>query len=307
MDVTTEEIEKILDDFDKSLSGYLDSSLITRINTSSAGVIVYEDLDHYFNRCYKVSRRIHRLTDGAFDPTIHPLWTVWDFNEGGKVPDSSVVDSLMRFIGFGEGVHFTFSEEQDTLEQYRLQKHTSGASLGFDGIAQGLAVDILAEMLESKGAKNYYVEIGGEIKVKGVNNQGEEWRIGIDKPIDGSDQSDRQIQEIVQIGDRAIATSGSYRKYFIEDGVKYSHTIDPRTGYPVKHTLLSASVVAETCAMADGLATAFMVMGAEKAMDFVNDHPELNLDVYLIFENDKGRLETFYSKNFRHLFADKGE
>lgn len=304
INVTTNDIDQLLDNFDLALSGYIDSSIVSKLNGADAGPFYYEDEEGFFNRCYKEARSIHRLTGGAFDPTIHPVWTAWDFTGDGSVPDSTVIDSLLLKVGFADEQHFVFSTEKDSLGRYMLLKNTAGARLGFDGIAQGLAVDVLGELLESKGARNYYVEIGGEIRVKGVNTEGEFWRIGIDKPIDESTAENREIHEIIQVDNRSIATSGSYRKFFVQDGIKYSHTIDPRDGYPVKHSLLSATVVAETCVMADGLATAFMVLGAEKSMDFVKDHPELNLDIYLIFENEKGRLETFYTKGLRSMFAE---
>ena len=304
INVTTDDIEKILDNFDLALSSYLDSSIVSILNHSPVGKFSYHDEYNYFNRCYKLSQTVYDLTNGAFDPTVYPLWAAWDFDEGGNVPDSATVDSLRALVGFRNGYHFTYNPDPDTNGVYTILKNTPNARVGFDAIAQGLAVDVVAEFLEAKGADNYYVEIGGELRVKGVNSEGELWRIGIDKPVEGSSAETREIQEVIQLKNKSIATSGSYRKFFIRDGVKYSHTIDPRTGYPVQHTLISASVVTESCAMADAFATAFMVMGAEKAMDFVYEHPELDLDVYFIFINDKGRNETFYSKDFRDLVVE---
>ncbi|MCG8578004.1 MAG: FAD:protein FMN transferase [Flavobacteriales bacterium] len=300
----TSEIEQILDDFDLALSSYIPNSTITKLNEAPAGKFSFTDPQGYFDRCYQLSQTVFETSDGAFDPTVFPLIDEWGFNRKiQERPDSSTVDSLRALIGFQNGYHFNYLGADDTIKTdstiYVLNKRTSESKLGFDAIAQGLAVDVLAEMLEEKGAENYYVEIGGEIRVKGLNSEGELWRIGIDKPIDNSTAEDREIQQIVQLKNRSMATSGSYRKFYEEDGIKYSHTIDPRTGYPVKHSLLSVTVVAESCAIADGMATAFMVMGADETMKFVNDHPELDLEVYLIFTNAKGRLETYYTKNFR--------
>ena len=167
-----------------------------------------------------------------------------------------------------------------------------------------LAVDVLAELIESKGGENYFVEIGGELKVKGKNKDGVFWRIGIDKPIEHSDQNNRELQEIIEVNNKSVATSGSYRKFYIKNGEKYSHTLDPKTGYPVKHNLLSATVVADDCALADALATTFMVLGLDDSKEFLKTHDSLNVDAYLIFTNDKDRLETFYTKGFARMITE---
>ncbi len=307
--ITYEEIENILHEFDLALSGYIPNSTLTKLNESSVGAFEYNDEKGYFNRCYDLAQEIYDVTDGAFDPTVEPLLSVWGFNEDiEEIPDSVVVDSLRSLVGFTEGYHFTHTKlarvDSNGTNLSSIQKNTPNVKLNFNAIAQGLAVDIIAEKLESRGAENYFVEIGGEIRVSGKNTEGEYWRIGIDKPIENSSAEDREIQEIVQINGRSIATSGSYRKFYEKDGVKYSHTINPKTGRPVQHTLLSATVVADNCGMADALATAFMVMGADQSMEFMKNHPELNIEVYLIFTNDKGRMDTYYTKDFRDMLID---
>ena len=307
--ITIEEIEEILHNFDLALSSYIPNSIITKLNEAPAGEFIYEDPYNYFNRCYQISYLLWRTSNASFDPTVYPLVDGWGFfNDMENVPDSSVVDSLMRLVGFQDGYHFTFFTHTDSLGNVipdnKILKRTSNAKLDFNGIAQGLAVDVLAEKLESRGAKNYFVEIGGEIRVKGVNSEGNLWRIGIDKPVENSTAEDRQIQEVVNIKDKSLATSGSYRRFYEKDGVKYSHTIDPKTGYPVSHSLLSVTVVADNCATADAMATAFMVMGADKSIAFLNEHPELGLEVYLIFNNAKGRMETYYTRNFQDLIVE---
>ena len=153
--------------------------------------------------------------------------------------------------------------------------------MGFNAIAQGFSVDVIAEYLQEQGINNYMVELGGEVLCLGVNSKGKPWRIAIDKPVDGDE---RVFQAIVDVQNKALATSGSYRKYFEENGKKYSHAIDPRTGYPVQHSLLSATVLANDCMLADAYATAFLVMGVEETQAFLNDHPELDMDVYLIYD-----------------------
>jgi thiamine biosynthesis lipoprotein len=309
VNITTEEIENILHNFDLALSAYIPNSTITKLNEAPAGVFVYKDSFNYFNRCFILSQQMWQISNGAFDPSVYPLVDGWGFmKDVENVPDSATVDSLRALIGFGKGINFTFHSHTDSIgniiPEYKITKHNGRAKLDFNAIAQGIAVDVIAEKLEAKGADNYFVEIGGEIRVKGKNSEGKLWTIGIDKPIEGSTSEDRELQEIIQLDNRSVATSGSYRKFYEKDGIKYSHTIDPKTGYPVRHSLLSATVVAENCGIADALATAFMVMGADKSIQFLNEHPELNLDVYLIFTNDKGRMEIFTTKNFETLIVE---
>jgi len=309
IDITSEEIETTLHNFDLALSAYIPNSIITQLNESPAGTFEYKDSFNYFNRCYILSKQMWQLSGGTFDPTVYPLVDGWGFmRDLENVPDSATVDSLRALVGFSDGVNFTFSAKTDTsgnvYPENKIIKHNSRAKLDFNAIAQGIAVDVIAELLESRGAKNYFVEIGGEIRVEGVNSEGRIWTIGIDKPIENSTAEERELQEIIQVRDRSVATSGSYRKFYEKDGIKYSHTIDPKTGYPVQHSLLSATVVADDCGTADALATAFMVMGPDKSIQFIEEHPDLQIDVYLIFNNDKGRLEIFYTEGFKEMIVE---
>ena len=303
IDLDMTAVMEILHHFDMALSGYIYSSIVSRLNSAPAGPFVYEDPYHYFNRCYRLSQEVFQTGQGTFDPSVFPLVDGWGFMKDMEdVPDSLVIDSLRTLVGFQEGKHFTFKpttdEEGNEGSPATIIKHTSGSKLDFNAIAQGLSVDVLAEELERRGSENYYIEIGGEIRVKGKNEDGNYWRIGIDRPIDDSDADTRQIQEVVELKDRAIATSGSYRKFYEKNGIRYSHTLDPITGYPVTHNLLSASVIAESCAIADAYATVFMVMGPKRSIDFVTEHPELHLDIYLIFINEHDEFETYYTKGF---------
>lgn len=301
-----EEIDSLLANFDLALSGYIPNSTITHLNEAPAGAFIYSDTADYFNRCYQLSQKVYFETNGAFDPTVFPLVKGWGFLKkvGQEVPDSSTVDSLRALTGFNDGYHFTFKLNEDSLPENRIIKNSPAAQLDFNAIAQGLAVDVLAEFIETKGAKNYFIEIGGEIRVKGKNAEGQFWRIGIDKPIEDSNAEDRVIYEIVQVENKSIATSGSYRKFYEKNGVKYSHTLDPKTGYPVQHSLLSATVIADDCATADAMATALMVMGPVKGINFVNENPHLKIEAYLIFNNDKDRLETYYTKGFKEMIYE---
>lgn len=304
IDISHNEIENILHQFDLALSSYVPQSILSQLNNAPAGEFSYRDTLNYFNRCLKQSQSIYELTNGAFDPTVYPLVDGWGFMKDLKnIPDSSTIDSLLSLVGFQNGYHFTFkpSQSDSTLDNSYIYKKTPNAKLDFNAIAQGLSVDVIYEELEKRGGKNFFVEIGGEIRVKGKNSEGHYWRIGIDKPIEKSNVNNREIQEIVEINNKAIATSGSYRKFYEKDGIKYSHTLNPKTGYPVKHTLLSVTVVANNCALADGLATAFMVMGPEKTVKFLKSKVIDNVEAYLIFNNTKGRIETYQTKGFKQL------
>ncbi len=301
IELLNREIDEILHQFDLALSSYIPNSTLSKLNKYSAGVFTYKDSLSFFNRCIEQSRFVYELSSGDFDPTVYPLVDGWGFMKNvEEIPDSLAVDSLRALLGFSDGYHFKFNYVgQDSV--YNVTKKTPNAKLDFNALAQGLSVDVICELLEGKGAKNYFVEIGGEVRVKGLNSDGKLWTIGIDKPVEKSNALNRVLQEIVQLDNKSIATSGSYRKFYEKNGVKYSHTLDPNTGYPVKHSLLSATVVANNCALADGLATAFMVMGPNKAVKFIKENQNLDIELFLIFDNSKGRQETYMSKGFKSL------
>ena len=305
IDLNSQEVDSLLYEFDLALSTYIPNSTISQLNESAAGEFIYTDKNQFFNDCYQMSQEVYSETDGLFDPTVYPLVAGWGFfKDLENVPDSIAVDSLRALTSFTNGYHFNFklteTDHGDTIPASLIYKNTPNAKLDFNAIAQGQAVDVLADYVISKGAKNYFIEIGGEISVAGKNSEGDFWRIGIDKPIEGSDASNRVLQEIVQLENQSIATSGSYRKFYEKNGVKYSHTLNPKTGYPVKHSLLSATVVASSCAMADAL----MVMGPDEGIKYVNENRHLGIEAYLIFNNSKDRLETYFTEGFGELIVD---
>jgi thiamine biosynthesis lipoprotein len=190
-----------------------------------------------------------------------------------------------------------------SLQDNRLVRDREGIMLDMNAIAQGYAVDVLAGFFDAENIENYLVEIGGEVRCNGKNRFGLDWRIGIDKPIDGLQLPGVQMQAIVQISGRSLATSGNYRRFYEEDGIKYSHTIDPSTGYPVQHGLLSATVVAHDCMRADAYATAFMVMGYEKARRFLEEHTYL--DAYLIFNDEAGKYRVWYTAGMEKILSEE--
>ncbi|MDX1447249.1 MAG: FAD:protein FMN transferase, partial [Lishizhenia sp.] len=281
--LSTYEIESIFTGFDAELSGYLEASLISKVNASPAGMRIPENA--YFTPCFNKSIEIYKTTNGAFDPSVFPMVKAWGFfKDSNLVLSQKEVDSCLQFISFQPNHLYSFRADS-------IIKNDPRFCFDFNAIAQGYSVDVVAEFLDEKGQENYFIEIGGELRTKGVNKEGKPWVIGIDVPSDTNDGlNQRSLENAISVENKALATSGNYRKYFVVDGRKYSHTIDPKTGYSVKHNLLSATVMADDCATADAYATAFMVMGKEATLEFVSSHPELNLEVYLLFQNEEGLL-----------------
>ena len=291
--VEKEAIDSILHDFDMALSSYIDASIVSKINTTSDSVN-FQDTYGYFETCYEKSRTVFETTNGAFDPSVFPLVKAWGFfGKELEKPSEAALDSILNFVGFGKPLHH-YSMEGGTGS---FRKENPSFRMDFNAIAQGLSVDILAAYLDANKIQNYYIEIGGEIVVKGKNKEELDWRIGVDSP--NQKEGTRVIDNVVNISNKAIATSGNYRKFYVKDGVKYAHTIHPTSGKPVQHSLLSATVITNSCAEADAYATAFMVMGVERSMEFVRSHPKLDLDVYLLYDNGSGKIERTMTKGFK--------
>ena len=264
-----EELKEIFREIDYSMSIYNPSSIISRVNNNEAGVKADDYFINVFNRAQEISEK----TGGAFDITVGPLVNAWGFGftERENITPK-LIDSLLQFVGW----------EKVGLEGRLLVKDDPGVKLDMNAIAKGYTVDVVAEFLDSKGITDYMVEIGGEIRLKGTNKDDNMWRIGIDKPVEDPAAVSRELQEIVQLTGKSLATSGNYRKFYIQDGQKFAHTIDPESGYPVQHNLLSATVVTSTAKDADAWATAFMVMGPEKSIEMARSKPDL--EVYLIYD-----------------------
>lgn len=295
--VTKAQLDSILHVFDMSLSTYIDSSVVSKINASHE-VFEIEDPSGFFETCYKESKKVFELTDGAFDPTVFPLVEGWGFMNNPQVPlDQNEVDSLLQFVGFNRNYSLSFLKET-----IRVSKENPNVKLDFNAIAQGYSVDVLCDFLKSKGHTNFYVEIGGELVVSGKNRTGEKWSIGVDVPE--SNENGRPIENILYLTNNAVATSGNYRKFYEVNGEKFAHTLDPKTGFPVQHSLLSATVIAPSCAQADAFATAFMVIGAEKTLEFVRNHPELKLEVYLLISNKDEGFDRLMSSGFEKFLEN---
>lgn len=285
-----DEIEAALKHFDGSLSPFNDTAAITRINRN-------EDVvpDTFFTNVFRRSMEISRETDGAFDITVAPLVNAWGFGfKKGAFPDSAKIDSLLQITGYGK-VHLS--------DEGKVMKQDPRIMLSCSAVAKGYAVDVIAQLLEKKGITNFMVDIGGEVVVRGVNPKQGLWRIGINKPVDDSLSVNQELQTVLKVSGVAIATSGNYRNYYYKDGKKYAHTIDPRTGYPVQHSILSATVIARDCMSADAYATAFMVMGLEEAERFANAHPDI--DACFIYSDEEGKTQTFHTEGMKKYITCK--
>lgn len=280
------ELRQEMERVNASLSMFNKNSVIAKINRGES-----DRVDSLFIKMFTTATRIHAETNGAFDITVAPLVNAWGFGyKKDTLPSPEKIDTLMQRVGM----------EKIALIDGRLIKSVEGVEMDASAIAKGLGVDLVAEFLENKRVENYMVEIGGEIRVKGKNTKGESWKIGVDKPSDNPALQNRQLQMVVGLTQGALATSGNYRNFYIRDGKRYVHTINPKTGYPIQQDILSSSVYAKSCMEADAYATAFMVLGLKAAKQIVEKNPDL--EVCFIYEDD-GTLKTWMSHGFQNRVA----
>lgn len=279
--ILTDDIDAELQKFNLSLNPFNPNSIIAKVNNNEP-----VEVDEWFTEVFNKAMEVSRNSDGVFDITCAPLVNLWGFgfsNTDSVTP--AKVDSLKAFVGY----------KKVRLEGKRVVKDDPRLMLNCSAIAKGYACDVVAHLLEKKGVENYMIDIGGEVMMKGVNQNGVCWRIGINLPEDDSTGIRNHYDEIVQLCKKgAIATSGNYRNFYIKDGKKYAHTIDPRTGYPSEQNILSATIVANDCMTADAYATAFMAMGLEKARSMADSIPEI--EYYVIYTDDSGKNRIEYSK-----------
>ncbi|MEN8225486.1 MAG: FAD:protein FMN transferase [Bacteroidota bacterium] len=279
------QIDSLLDAFDMSVSIWEPASIISRINRGEEGV----SCDSTFIQTYLKARTVAEESNGAFDYTVGPLVNAWGFGfKDRQMVDQDLIDSLRHLIDY----------KYVKLEGDRIVMEKKGIQFDFNAVAQGYSVDLLGEFLSSKGIMNYLIDVGGEILAEGEKPGKGAWVVGIEKPSE-DELSERRLETTLELRNRALATSGNYRKYYEENGVRYSHTIDPHTGYPVTHTLLSVSVLARDCGTADAWATAFMVMGLKKGKEILKTNKDL--DAYFIYSGTHGPLETYYTEGMKEL------
>lgn len=279
------QIDSILFVIDQSMSLWLDGSIINRVNNGEKVT-----LDPHFIKVLETSLQVSAATDGAFDISVGPMAKAWGFGAGGKmVPDSAQVDSMLKLTGYKK-----IQYKNGTL------KMPTGMKLDMNAIAQGYTADVVGDFLQAKNINNFLVEIGGELRASGKTIDDRIWVVGVDKPQESLDEENR-FQVILSLDNKALATSGNYRKFWIDEktGAKYSHTINPKTGYPAKTSLLSATIVAETGIIADAYATACMVVGFNKAMKIVKETP--GLDAYFVYTDMDGQWHIWQTTGFAKM------
>ncbi len=282
------EIDSLLTEFDQIASLWVENSVISKVNRNDTSSV----LNDIFIELFDLSMEVSEKTDGAFDFTAGPLISAWGFSFREKIKmDQQKVDSILKFTGY----------EKIKIKDGKVIKEDPRIQLDFNAIAQGYSVDLVADFLRSKGIDRFLVDIGGEVYASSTKPHHEQWKVGIEKPVEDP-SAERQLKAVVFLKNKALATSGNYRKFYVEDGVKYSHTIDPETGYPARHSLLSTSVMADKCAIADAYATAFLVMGLEKAKKYISEHDEL--EGYFIYAGEDGELRIWYTPGMNKLIYE---
>lgn len=288
------ELEAQMERFNRSLSTYTDSSTISRFNRGGTEPFDLAQ-DPWMRKMVEESLRFSALSNGAFDITVAPLVDLWGFGPKAKSdPTQAKIDSIRQFVGY----------RLLKLERGTLQKTDPRIQLDCGAIAGGYASDIIAEFLQKQGIKDYMVEIGGEVVLKGENPKGGLWRIGINKPVDDSTSTNNDIERLLILTDKALSTSGNYRSFYVKDGKKYAHTIDPHTGCPVQHSLLSATILANDCFTADALATACMVLGVDEGMKLIAGLHDQGVEAFFIYNEGGPDNKVCYTKGFE-AFLEK--
>ncbi|HEY9551195.1 MAG TPA: FAD:protein FMN transferase [Prevotella sp.] len=281
------EIVAELNKVDASLSTFNKNSIISQVNANQPVVV-----DGMFRDVFELAQQISKETNGAFDITVAPMVNIWGFGfKNGQTPTRSAIDSLRALVGY----------RKVNLHGGRVKKQDKRIMLDCSAIAKGYGSDVVARFLRRQDIKNFMVEIGGEVVTSGISQKRLPWKIGVTKPTDDSTRVNQELQTVLNVTDKAMATSGNYRNFYYKGGKKYAHTIDPKSGRPVQHSLLSATVLASNCATADAYATAFMVMGVEKAKQVLQKHPELM--AYFIYADANGRNAVWYSPSMNGKFV----
>ncbi len=283
------QIDSLLDAFDRSVSLWVPQSILSRVNRNDDSVVI----DEWFKSNFRFAQQVSEATGGAFDCTVEPLVQAWGFGfDKSTQVDTAIIDSILHFVGY----------QKIKIADEKIIKDDPRIKLDFNAIAQGFSVDVVGSFLEEKDIVNYLVDIGGEIKAKGEKPDGELWRVGIEKPAEHK-EDDRVLKAVIGVKNRSVATSGNYRKYYEKNGIRYSHTINPKTGFPVEHSLLSVSVVADNTALADAFATSFMVMGLEKSRSFVEN--DSTLEAFFIYSDTSGKYKTYATPGFEKLILEE--
>ena len=283
-----EKIDRRLEAINQVFSTYIKDSEISCFNAFKVAGEKFRVSDDFI-QVMQVGRKLHQLSGGAWDGTVNPLVDLWGFGPTQRPPrrpPEAEIKGLLQNIGF---------DRIQIRQPNFLVKNLATVTLDLNSIAKGFAVDQVSALVAAGGFNNYLVEIGGEVYAAGVRPDGKRWRVGINRPH--KDAAFDEVYKALSIKDQAFATSGDYRNFFEIDGVRYSHVIDPRSGYPVSNGVVSVSIIADNCSLADGLATAIMVMGAEKGLQLVNRLDDI--EGLIVVETSDGRLDDYYSRGFK--------
>jgi len=283
-----EEITEKFNEYNRMFSTYDKESIISKINKNEP-----VELSTEFITCFEKSIEVSKITNGAFDITAGAMVNAWGFGpEEKKKMTQEKVDSLIQITGF----------QKIKFENGQIIKENPNIKIDMSAIAKGYTSDLIGNFLAEKGCINYMVEIGGEVAAKGINERGKTWTIGINKPDENDILGNTGLQAKVKLTDHGLATSGNYRNFYVEDGKKYAHTIDPKTGYPVQHSILSSTVIANDCMTADAFATAFMVLGLETSIEIARKAPEI--EVFFIYADEQGNNQVYMSDGFGEYIVD---
>lgn len=284
------EIDSVLNVIDLSVSNYNPDAILYKTNEN-----IDVDVDKHFITVFEKAIEISKASNGLFDITVGPLVNLYGFgNQDKQEVNDTIIDSLLNYVGY----------DKVRIQGQKLVKDNENIRIDMNALAQGYTADFVADFLERKGIRNYFVEIGGEVIVNGQNEFGEGWRIGVEKPIENSSNLDREVQLIVQIKGhkKALATSGNYRKFYVENGVKFTHTINPKTGYPTRDSLVSVTIMSDDCMTADGYATACLVSGYKNALEIINNNSEI--EGFLIYFDWKGNYQFYFSQGFKKYVVE---
>lgn len=288
------DLEAEMEKFNTSLSTYTPNSTISHFNSTDTTPFDLSK-DPWMLKMVQESIKFSELSNGAFDITVGPLVDLWGFGPKAKSdPTQAKIDSIRSFVGY----------KLIKLEKYKLTKSDARIQLDCGAIAGGYASDIIAEYLHKQGVDDFMVEIGGEIVLSGKNPKGSSWHIGINKPVDDSTSSNNDVEKLLVLTDKALSTSGNYRSFYVKDGKKYAHTIDPHTGYPVQHSLLSATIIANDCFTADALATACMVLGVDSSMVLIESLHKKGVEAFFIYNEGGPDNKYKFTSGFK-AFLEK--
>lgn len=285
-----QKIDSLFAEVDSAVSVYMPTSIISRLNKGEQ-----LNTDAIFNKVYSDAMHVYQLSGGYFDCTVFPLVEYWGFYHKNQLKENTIDSAAVLRIMQKVGMHNTRKTDSSVVLQ-------NGVQLDFNAIAQGYTVDLIAELLEENGVVSYLIEVGGEIKANGINADDNLWRVGVDKPSEEIDLEER-FQFIIDLEDKALASSGNYRKFYIKDGIKYAHTINPKSGFPSKNRLLSVTVISDKCALADAYATAFMAMGLKQTKQLYNKLAD-ELEIYLVYTDKNGDWKTYVSPGMQKRIVD---